>query len=65
MANEQILTDKIVGRILDIRESGLYNMFSIQEVQREAHERGYYELVMLLEEHKDIYVEFILSGKRQ
>lgn len=54
---------KIVRSILDIRATGLTNMFDIPAVQKLAYEKGFYELVVFLEEHKLEYVNFILSGK--
>jgi biopolymer transport protein ExbD len=56
------MTDKIQDQILAIRASGKYNMFDVISVQREAHERGFYELVLFIEEHKKEYSEFILTG---
>lgn len=58
------MTDKIVESILEIRNSGKYNMFDVKGVQWEANERGFYDLVIFLEEHKDKYVKFILTGER-
>ncbi len=59
-----IITDIIFQQIMNIRDSGLYNLLDIVGVQREAFERGYHELVILLNEHKKEYVEFIIYGKR-
>ncbi len=58
-----IITDIIFQQIMDIRDSGLYNMIDTVGVQREAFERGHHELVILLNEHKKKYVEFIIYGK--
>ena len=38
-------------------------MFDVNMVQRLANERGFYELVIFIEEHKDKYSEFILTGR--
>ena len=38
-------------------------MFDIPVVQRLAYDRGYYELVTYLEEHRKEYVHFILTGE--
>jgi hypothetical protein len=58
-----LLTDKIKEQILDIRDSGKYNMFDIYGVQREAYNNDYFDLVMFIDEHKKEYLEFILYGK--
>ena len=41
----------------------LTNMFDVPMVQRLAYERGYYELVCYLEEHRKDYAHFILTGE--
>lgn len=43
---------KVKEQILAIRDTGLTNMFDIPMVQRLAYERGYFELVCYLEEHR-------------
>ena len=53
----------LIKQILSIRDSGLTNMFDKNTVQRLAYERGYYELVMLIEEHPKEYCHFILTGE--
>jgi hypothetical protein len=57
------MNEKIKAQILAIRDSGVTNMFDVNRVQREAHERGYYELVIYLEEHRGDYTRFILTGE--
>lgn len=59
-----MITDKIVEQILDIRSSAMTNMFDTVAVQRIANDRGYYELVIFIEEHKREYAQFILTGDR-
>ncbi len=59
-----IISDKVFQQIMEIRASGLYNLFDTVGVQREAFERNYHELVLFIEEHKKEYVEFIIYGKR-
>ena len=49
--------------ILAIRDTGLTNMFDVPMVQRLAYERGYYELVCYLEEHRKEYAHFIMTGE--
>lgn len=39
------MTDTIFEQIMSIRDSGAVNMLSLNEVQRLAYEKGYYELV--------------------
>ena len=57
------MTDTIKMQILTIRNSGETNMFDIRRVQQIANRRGYYELVIYLEEHRREYVNFILTGR--
>jgi hypothetical protein len=54
---------KIKEQILAVRETGLTNMFDTLAVQRIAHERDFFELVVFLEEHRDEYARFILTGE--
>ena len=54
---------KVKEQILAIRDTGLTNMYEIPVVQRLAYDRGYYELVTYLEEHRKEYVHFILTGE--
>lgn len=57
------MNEKIKEQILSIRESGITNMFDVNRVQYEANERGFYELVVYLIDHKAEYVHFILTGE--
>jgi len=59
-----MITDKVVEQILDIRNSGMTNMINTVTVQRIANDRGYYELVIFIEEHKGEYAHFVLIGDR-
>jgi len=54
---------KVKKQILEIRDTGLTNMFDTNMIQFLANERGYYELVVYLEEHKKEYVRFIMFGE--
>ena len=56
------MTEKVKEQILAIRDTGLTNMFDVPMVQRLAYERGYYELVCYLEEHRKEYAHFIMTG---
>ncbi|NLO46111.1 MAG: DUF5049 domain-containing protein, partial [Clostridiales bacterium] len=55
--------DKVKEQILAVRDTGLTNMFDTRTVQRIAHDMDFFELVLFLEEHKDKYVRFILTGE--
>ena len=57
------MTEKVREQILAIRDTGLTNMFDLPMVQRLAYDRGYYELVCWLEEHRKEYVRFIMMGE--
>ena len=57
------MTDTVREQILAIRDTGLTNMFDVPTVQRLAYDRGYYELVWYLEEHRSEYAHFILTGE--
>ena len=54
---------KVEEQILKIRDNGLTNMFDLPRVQRLAFDRGYYELVLFIEEHRGEYVRFIMTGE--
>ncbi len=54
---------RVKEQILVIRETGLTNMFDIYTVQRLAFEMEFWDLVIFLEENKDAYVQFILTGE--
>lgn len=57
------MTDTVREQILTIRDTGLTNLFDVPMVQRLAFERGFYELVCFLEEHRSEYVHFIMTGE--
>ncbi|MGI6033866.1 MAG: DUF5049 domain-containing protein [Coriobacteriales bacterium] len=57
------MTETIKEQILAIRDTGLTNMFDLPYVQRLAFDRGYYELVLFIEDHRDEYVRFIMTGE--
>ena len=57
------MTDELRRQILEIRASGLTNMFDVMMVQRIAFERDFYELVNYIEENRKGYVRFILTGE--
>ena len=57
------MEDKVKEQILAVRDIGLTNMFDTHAVQRIAFDMHFFELVRFLEEHKDKYVRFILTGE--
>ena len=57
------MDSKVKEQILAVRDTGFINMFDTRAVQRLAHEMGFFELVVFLEEHKDKYSRFILTGE--
>ncbi len=59
------MTEKVRDQILAIRDTGLTNMFDLPVVQRLAYERGYYELVRWIEEHRKEYARFIMTGEAE
>ena len=60
-----MITDTLKEQILAVRSSGVINMFDANGVQVEANKREFYELVIFIEEHKDVYTHFILTGERE
>jgi len=57
------MDSKVKEQILAVRETGLTNMFDTLAVQRIAHEKSFFELVIFMEEHRDEYARFILTGE--
>ena len=57
------MKDKVKEQILSVRDTGLTNMFDTRAVQRIAYDMDFYDLVIFIEEHKDKYVRFILTGE--
>ena len=58
-----MLTEKIKEQIFAVRDSGAANMCEMTAVQRAAFERDFYELVLFIEENREKYWNFILTGK--
>ncbi len=58
-----MLTEKIKEQIFAVRDSGEANMCEMAAVQRAAFDRGFYELVLFIEENRESYWDFILTGK--
>ena len=59
-----VITDKLAGQIITIRDSGAVNMFDTHGVQVEANKRNFFDLVVFIEENRKAYSKFILSGNR-
>ena len=57
------MPDNVREHILAIRRTGMTNMFDTLDVQRIAHDMNFFELVVFIEEHKDQYARFILTGE--
>ena len=57
------MNEKIREQILAVCKTGRTNMFDVPMVQHIANEMRFYELVVVLEEHRGEYVHFILTGE--
>lgn len=57
------MTATIKRQILAIRDSGETNMFDVNRVQQIANHRGFYELVIYIEDHRREYCNFIMTGR--
>ena len=49
-------------QIIAVCDSGKTNMLDSRTVQYIANEMNFYELVIFIEEHRDRYSKFILTG---
>ena len=58
------MTDKVREQIFAVRATGRTNMFDLNMAPIIANEMDFYELVIFIEEHRDKYVRFILTGER-
>ena len=59
------MTDKVREQILAVRATGRTNMFDTNAVQVIADEMRFYDLVVFIDEHRDKYAHFILTGEQQ
>lgn len=59
------MADKVFKQIMSIRYSGAVNMLSLNEVQRLAYKKGYYELICYIEAHRREYWRFIMTGEAE
>lgn len=57
------MTGKIKQQILRIRDTGETNMLDSNRVQQIANREGYYDLVVYIEEHRNKYFHFIMTGE--
>lgn len=57
------MTEKIKEQILAIRDTGRTNMLDSNMVQVIANEMNFFELVIFIEDHKEEYGKFILTGE--
>ena len=57
------MTEKVREQIMQVRESGIVNMCDCVGVQRAAFDLGFYELVNYIEENRNTYFHFILTGE--
>ena len=57
------MDDRVRKGILAVRATGRTNMFDVPMVQRLAFDRDFYELVIFLEDHRQEYVKFIMTGE--
>lgn len=58
-----MVNEKVIEQIKTVRDTGLTNMMDVRRVQRIANDLGFYDLVILIEEEKSKYVNFIMRGK--
>ncbi len=59
-----MMTEKIREQIFAVRDSGVANMCDMAAVQRAAFNRNFYELVLFIEDNREEYWNFILTGKK-
>ena len=59
------MTDKIREQIFAVRATGRTNMFDVTDVQCIAFEMDFFNMVLYLEDHREEYVQFILTGRTE
>ena len=57
------MSNTVTQQNLASRATGETHMCDINRVQHNANRKGYYELVVYLEDHRKEYANFILTGK--
>ena len=58
------ISDSVAQRIQVIRKGGKCNMADRKRVQIEADALGFHDVVIVLEEHPEAYLRYILTGSR-
>lgn len=59
------MTNTVREQILATRAEGAVNMLDAVAVQRIAFEKGFFELVVFIEQARKAYVRFILTGQAE
>ncbi len=59
------MTETVREQIMQVRDTGLTNMFDLNAVQRIAYDMDLFELVCFIEDDKAAYVKFILTGETE
>lgn len=59
------MTETVKKQILAVRATGETNMFDVKTVQVITNRKGFYELMVYLEDHRKEYANFILTGKAE
>ena len=57
------MTETVKQQIMAVRDTGEANMLDTRMVQYIANREGFYELVIYIEDHREEYAHFILTGK--
>lgn len=57
------MTEEVKEQILAVRDTGLTNMLDSNMVQIVANEMHLFELVIFIEENREAYGRFILTGE--
>lgn len=57
------MTEKIKEQILAVRDTGRTNMLDSNMVQVIANEMHFFDLVIFIEENREAYGKFILTGE--
>ena len=57
------MTEKIKEQIKAVRDSGETNMLDSNMVQYMANREGFHELAVYIEENRQSYFHFIMTGK--
>ncbi|MFG6338600.1 MAG: DUF5049 domain-containing protein [Lachnospiraceae bacterium] len=57
------MTETIRQQILAVRDTGEANMLDTRMVQYIANRKGFYELVIYIEDHRKEYAHFIFTGE--